>query len=310
MNILFGAKKAPKKPAIDSADLTIRELKHNDKYDMFHLVGDFRKAYYITIYKLVFRSWFTYVTSGILLGLSMSLMSSSLFSICLPPIIITLFLLWKVNRFKRMNYLPNVNDMEEINQVETSAFKFKSNESRRINQGVLIVFAKDESKMVDNDLLLDYDEDDDEEAEDEEAKSGRAAKAARLRRAMNPNRKLFEPNERNRKLVGYLVYAKQKDELETVCIKELCIHADYRQRKVATNFLRRACENIFQTYGYRRVTFQVSSFHRELKQICAKKEEESLLNKIWSWTAYEFVPGVKDERVVYNFDIAKLVVKK
>ena len=288
----------------DNADLTIREMRHNDKYELFSIVADFRKTYYINIYKSVFRSWFTYVTTGLLLGLSLSLLSSSMVTVCLPPLIVTLFLLWKVNRYKRMNHLPNVNDLELLNQVESFNYKFKSVDSRRMNQGVLLMLAKVERKSLatggggdSDEIVLDSDlESDYEDLSPETSRSKKFKKKMSSQALSGP--------DKGKRIVGYLVYSKQRDELETVCVKELCIHSDFRQRKIATNFLKRACLNVFQVYGYRHVCFQVSNYHQEAMRICAKKP--SLIKKIYSWVAYVFIPGVSDERTVYSINIGSI----
>ena len=61
-NLLFGKsfKKIANKEVIDDSKLSISEMKHSDKYELYKIVSDFRHAYYINVYKTVFRSWFTY----------------------------------------------------------------------------------------------------------------------------------------------------------------------------------------------------------------------------------------------------------
>ncbi len=103
-----------------------------------------------------------------------------------------------------------------------------------------------------------------------------------------------------------MVYAKERDALETVCIKEICIHKDYRQRGVAKSFLRRMCNNVFRTYGYSRVCFTASNFHGVLVTVLKKKTESKLVKNIQSWTAWSILPGVSDERTVYSFNISDL----
>lgn len=101
-----------------------------------------------------------------------------------------------------------------------------------------------------------------------------------------------------------MAYAKQRDELETVSIKEICIHKDYRQRKICSKFIRRMYNSVFRTYGFRRVTFIASNFHQELT--IAIKKKSSIIRNIQSWTAWTLVPGVIDERTVYAFNMTKL----
>ncbi len=103
-----------------------------------------------------------------------------------------------------------------------------------------------------------------------------------------------------------MVYAKERDALETVCIKEICIHKDYRQRGVAKIFLRRMCNNVFRTYGYSRVCFTASNFHATLDKILKKKTDSKLIKNIQSWKAWGILPGINDQRTVYTLDISDL----
>lgn len=95
--------------------------------------------------------------------------------------------------------------------------------------------------------------------------------------------------------------------LDTVQIKEIVITDDYRQRKVATNFLKRMCNDVFRTYGYTRVSFTVSNFHFDVSKILVKKEK--LVKKIQTWTAWSLLPGVTDQRTIYTFKINDLIEK-
>lgn len=275
------AKKIDTTP-IDDSKLSIRELKNNDKYDLFKIVGDFRRDYYINVYKQTFRSWFTYSVTAVLLATSLTFINSKMSGICLPPLIVTVFLLWKVNRYRKMNRNLNGNDLELLNQNESIYCKFKSTEARRKNQGVLLAFLKENKSLEELDL-------DDIDLSDLDTDNS------------DPEERI---NEKNKRLVGYLVYGKQNDELETVCIKEICIDKDYRKRKIATHFIRRASTTIFKTLGYRRVTFVLSNFHTEAFKGCEK--HSNLVNKLYSWTAYRFVPGVTDERSSHAFNISQL----
>ncbi|CAF0767004.1 unnamed protein product [Brachionus calyciflorus] len=279
-------KSKPTKPIqttpINESQLIIRDMKSDDKYDLIKIVSDFRREYYISVYRKVFRSWFTYAVTGLLLAISLSLVSSKMFGLCLPPLIVTVYLIWNVNRYKRANQNFNINEMELLNQTETIYYKFKSLEQRRINQGVLVAFLKEEKSIDDIDLddidISDFNTDDSDIEE-----------------------KLAD---KNKKLVAYLIYGKQKDELETVCIREICVQKDYRRRKIASLFVKKACLNLFKTYGYRRITFQVSNFNTEADKVCSKYM--GLINKIYSWSAYTFVPGVCDERTIFAFSINDL----
>ena len=181
-----------------------------------------------------------------------------------------------------MNRTFNSGELEMLMQNEAPSFKYKSSAVRRINQGVYLAFLKQEKSIDDYDLdELDTDMD---TSSDEEAKS--------------------QSDDKNKTLVGYLVYTKQRDELDTVCLKEICIHKDFRQRSIAKNFVRRVCQNVFRDYGYKRVVYTASSFHTELTTI--SKAKPNLVKKICSWITWTLVPGVHDERTVYAFEIDKL----
>jgi len=109
----FGSKKpsqrrshrtdSPRPPAgsagpIDDAKLHMREMKRNngDKYALFRLIGEARRDYYINVYKSAFRSWFTYSITAALLALSVTFLSATAYGICLPPLVVTVFLLYQV----------------------------------------------------------------------------------------------------------------------------------------------------------------------------------------------------------------------
>lgn len=268
----------PKNPSdtspINEAQISIRDMKDSDKYDLIRIISDFRRDYYINVYKKTFQNLFTYAITGCLLAVSLSLVDMKYVSV-VPPLIVTMFLIWKVSRYKRLNRNYNINEMELLNQTETIYYKFKSTESRRMNQGVLVACLKEDKPIEELDLdsldLSDFDTD----CSDFEEKL----------------------KEKNKKLVAYMIYGKQKDELETVCIKEMCVHRDYRRRKIATYFIKKASLNLFKAFGYRRVTFQTSTFNIEAEKMC-HKYTSNLLTKIYSWTAYLFVPTVSDERTV------------
>lgn len=282
---IFQKKKKICTTPIDDSLLSIREMKSSDRFNVLSMINESKRDYYINVYNCVFRSWFTYGIIACLLALSLSLIQSSLPSVCLPPFVITLILIWKVNRYKRVNRTYSIIDLESMNLNETQTFKYKSAEQRRANQGVYLVFYKKEHSFEDYDLL---DSDFDLSSSDSE----------------NENDKKSKDNDSEKILVGYMAYAKQRDELETVSIKEICIHKDYRQRKICSNFIRRMYNNVFRTYGYRRVTFIASNFHQELVKAINKKG--SLIRNIQSWTAWTLVPGVIDERTVFAFNMFKL----
>lgn len=280
---------------IDESKLSIREMKTSDKYDIFPMMNTFRRDYYINVYKCCFRSWFSYGVTGVFLALSLTFIQSSIYSVCLPPVMVTLYVMWKVRIYKSMNRLFTINDMEQINQTESSMAKFKSTDSRRLNQGVYLAFLKDKKSLddldnIDDILNCDFEDIDSDDLDDD--KDG-----TKLETKINELKK-------NKKLVGYLIYNKQKDELETVCIKEICIDKDYRKRKIATHFIRRVCSNVFKTYGYKRVCFNVSSFHTDTMKICNKKA--NLITKVYSWAACTLVPLVVDERTAFSIDISKI----
>ncbi len=217
-------KRNANKSPIDDSKLSIREMKSTDKYELFKLVSDFHHSYYINVYRTVFRSWFTYGITVLFLGLSLTFINSKTSAFFLPPLIMTMFLLWKVTRYKKINRLLNVNEMEMLNQNESIYFKYKNAEQRRTNQGVLLAFLKEDK------LPLDFDNIDLDNLNESDLNTDSDD----------------EDLEKNKKLIGYLIYNKQKDELETVAIREICIHSDYRERRVATNLLRRICINVFR----------------------------------------------------------------
>jgi hypothetical protein len=169
-----------------------------------------------------------------------------------------------------------------IVQNETPEIKYSSVEKRRANQGVYLIFLKEE-KTIDDYDLDELDTDMDSSSSDEDMKN----------------------DESNKILVGYMVYAKQRDEFETVCIKEICIHKNYRNRKICKHFVRRMCLNVFREYNFKRVTYTASSFNADLIKISMYKSH--FIRKVSHWVAWVLVPGVKDERSIFTFNIDKII---
>ena len=93
------------------------------------IINETKRDYYVTTYKFVFRSWFTYAIIACLLALSMSLIQSSLPSVCLPPFVVTIFLIWKMNRYKRVSRTYSSVDLEMINMNDTPNFKYKTHQA-------------------------------------------------------------------------------------------------------------------------------------------------------------------------------------
>jgi hypothetical protein len=142
------SKKLIKTP-IDESMLSIREMEEKDKVNVQQLVSQFRQDYYINVYKSVFHSWFTYLITGLLLGISLTLMPySTLTGIALPPVMISVYLIWKINAYKRANYMFKVNDMQKFNQKTSDSFNFKTIDERRRNQGVYLAFLKQGSLLI------------------------------------------------------------------------------------------------------------------------------------------------------------------
>jgi len=263
---------------VKETSIRIRELLPNDKYDLFKIVGENRSEYYTSIYKSVFKCLFTYSVTGLMLCASVSLLGSNSLGICLPPLLVTIFLLYKVNNYKKQKRFLSVYDMEVLNQNISLYFSYKTTEARRKNQGVILAFYKQKSPLlqletIDIDFNTDSSTDEDLDVHD-------------------------------RTLVGYLIYNKQSSEINTVSIKEIYVHKDYRKRRIATFFLKRVVQEIFKPNGYKRITFQVSNLNKEAFEICNRKSE--FVTKISSWIAYEFVYGVSDERTLFEINISDL----
>ena len=295
--------------AIDSSRLSIREMRHGDKYELFRIVNEYRRDFYINVYKVVFRSWFTYACTGLLLAASLATISSKSVGFFMPPVLVAIGLLWQISVYKRANRHLTVNEMEMMN-LTTSGDKFKTSDARRAHQGVLLVFLK-QSKLYDDLDLSEFDLLDSGSDSSSDDSDSSVEKQQQQQQQQQQQKKKKEDKLPRAKLIGYMVYGKQSDELETVCIKELCIDKDYRQRRVASQFIRRVCINVFRSYGYRRVCFQVSNLNEDTRFVlknksAACKSSLELLKRVYSWIAFDFVPGVCDERTVYTIDLAKL----
>lgn len=281
---IFEKKKKINTQPIDDSVLSIREMKSTDRFDVSSLILEIKKEYYSGVYTCVFRSWFTYAIITGILALSLTFIQSSFPSVCLPPFLVTLFLIWKVKRYKYANRTYSVVDLEMLNMNETPNFKYKTSEQRRANQGVYLIFYKKGESLEDYDFS-DSDLDLSSSESENETDSNKSVK----------------DDDKNKVLIGYMVYGKERDALETVQIKEICIRKDYRKRCVAKNFLRRMCNNVFRTYGYRRLSFTASSFHTELTMIVKKKSD--IIKKIQSWCAWSILPGVVDERTIFTINM-------
>jgi hypothetical protein len=288
---------------IDENKLTIRELRATDRQVVHKIASDYHRDFYISIYKRSFRSWFTYALTGLMLAMSVYFLNSTIYGLCLPPIVMTVFLLWRVGKYKRTNWCLNINEMEMLNQTESKLFKHKSVEARRRNQGVLVALLSEDSakdKLKRKFMSKDFDLMNLNKAELDEVSY--SDDEADLSSTSSDNDKDEEAeNMKNRQIVGYLIYTKHKDELETVSIRDICVDRDYRKRGVAKYFIKKACLNVFKNNGCARVTFNVSNFHSEASQACEKKS--SYVHKIYSWTAFFFILGVCDVRNTYSFNI-------
>jgi hypothetical protein len=263
---------------VKESAIRTREMMPNDKYDLFKIVGENRSEYYTTVYKSVFKCWFTYIITGLMLCVSVSLLGSNSLGICLPPLLVTIFLLYKVNNYKKQKRFLSVYDMEVLNQNISLYFSYKTTEARRKNQGVVLAFLKQKSPLLQLETMdIDFNTD---SSTDEDL------------------------DVHDRTLVGYLIYNKQSSEVNTVSLKEIFIHKDYRKRRIATVFLRRVINEVFKPNGYKRITFQVSNFSKEAFEICKRKQ--GIISKISSWIAYEFVYGVCDERALFEINVSDL----
>ena len=150
---IFEKKKPRITTPIKSAVLSIREMKSSDKHNVSLLINEAKHEYYVHVYRHIFRSWFSYGLITLLLGVSLTLVQSSMPSVCLPPFLITLFLIWKVKRYKRANRTYTSTDLELMNMNETDNFRFKNSDQRRAAQGVYLMFYKKGESMEDYDFL-------------------------------------------------------------------------------------------------------------------------------------------------------------
>lgn len=223
---------------INFNELAIREYKIDDKISLFRILNEYRREFYINVYKTCFKSWFTYAFTGLLMAIVYSTFNNSTLTLFAPPLIITVYLLYKVSQYRNgYNRQFSIYDIENLVLCSSTT-------KRKQNQGVYVCLYEDE-------------------------------------------------------IIGYCIYTRQSDELETVCVKEICVKKELRKRKVATYFLDYLCKNIFKPFSYRRVTFTVSDiFNNEANNCCVKKNE--YIKKIYSWRLFDFVPGVIDTRSVYS----------
>lgn len=285
-----------KNEAIDESKLSVREMRSpSDRQALNQIARDYHRDFYINIYKRAFRSWFTYSLTGLLLALSVYFLHSSLIGLCVPPVLMTLYLLWRVNKYKKSTWCLSAHEMELINQTESHLFKFKSTEARRRNQGVLVAVLREPTRkeQIKKKLLGDNDNDDIDEQFDlmdlDEIDD------------LSSSTSGDEDSKSEQRVIAYLIYKKQKGEADTVSIKDMSVHVDYRRRGVAKNFIRLASLQVFKQYGYSRVVADVSNFHPEARAACMKKA--GYVHQVFDWTAFRFVPGVADHRLVFSFNI-------
>jgi len=240
---LFKRKGEKKAESIDTSKILIREYTIHDKHCLFKVLQRAKEEYFERVYKACFKSIFTYATIGLLMSLSLFVLQNSIATLILPPLILTLFLLYRINKYK--SSLPNFNIFAIENLVLSS-----STIQRRKNQGAYICFYED-------------------------------------------------------KLIAYCVYMKQRDELETVNLREFFVVPEYRRMRAATYILEYLCKCVFLKHGYKRLIFQLSNFNHEARSYCDKNVDTA--TKLYSWSAFRFAPAIKDTRTLYSIDFNKIL---
>ena len=191
--------------------------------------------------------------------------------------------------------------MELLNQTQSAFFTYKTVESRREHQGVLLAYLKERNfDLIDSDLEEIFDDSD-----------GNLSDLA----LESDDEMTLDHDSKSKSLVAYMIYSKQRDEPHTVCIKEMCVASAYRRRRVGDAFLRKVCAEHFKAaFGFKTCTFNVSSFHWDAmaslnKKTRTKANESGVIKRDYCWSEYKFVPGVRDERTMYHFDIDEFLLK-
>lgn len=175
---IFEKKKPRLTTPVNDSVLSIREMQSSDKHSVSLIINETKREYYVHLYRYVFRSWFAYGLITLLLGVSLYVIQSGMPSICLPPFLMTIFLIWKMKRYKRANRTYTSTDLELMNMNETQNFKYKNTNQRRAAQGVYCIFYKKGESIEDYDFL---DSDLDlttSESEDENSTANKSSKKA------------------------------------------------------------------------------------------------------------------------------------
>lgn len=233
-----------KKPSIDISNLKIQEYSMYDKYKLQKLLNEYRREYLAYVYKTCFRSWFTYITIGVLMSVSLIFINHSAVAVFLPPLLVTCLLMYRVNKYKRLFRTFNIYDIENMCLESESSIRKKT-------KGVYLCYSEDEA------------------------------------------------------LIGYCVYLKDTNNLETVTVKEFFIMKECRRQYVAKTFMENLCKKHFINFGYKKLNFILSSFHQNATEFCSKNVD--LVKKQSSWIGFTFLPGVCDERVSYVLNFNRII---
>jgi hypothetical protein len=233
-----------KLPNVDVSNLKIQEYSMYDKYKLQKLLKEYRREYLVAVYKTCFRSWFTYITIGVLMSISLIFINHSAVAVFLPPLLVTCLLMYRVNKYKRIFRTFSIYDIENMCLATESSIRKKT-------KGVYLCFTEDDI------------------------------------------------------LIGYCVYLKDTNHLETVTIKEMFILKEYRKQCVAKTFMESLCKKHFINFGYKNLNFILSCFHQNAMEFCSKNID--LVKKQSSWIGFAFLPGVCDERSSYMVNFNRII---
>jgi hypothetical protein len=121
----------------DLCRLEIRDYKLADKCSLFQILNEYRRDFYISVYKKCFKSWFSYVFTSIIMAICYVVFEKHIVTLFSAPLIITTYVLYKVNTYRKQFRMLTISDIEKYAADASLSTK------RKQNQGVYVCLIDD-----------------------------------------------------------------------------------------------------------------------------------------------------------------------
>jgi hypothetical protein len=116
---------------LDLCRLEIREYKSSDKCNLFKILNEYRRDFYISVYKKCFKSWFAYAFTAVVMSICYLVFEKHIVTLFAAPLMVTTYVLYRVNRYRQECRMLTINDIEKY-ALDQSGLK------RKKNQGVYV----------------------------------------------------------------------------------------------------------------------------------------------------------------------------